>query len=863
MKTSFDPVSGSWLSKTTDRLPGHDLYFGTPMNRPWAGIPIGDGDMGSLIWQERDGIHINIGKSDLWRDASPGATPDDECFNGSIEEEQTVQKHGGEIIIRFRHPAFDYMYQKSYHTRLSLADAAMTIDAQTPMGAVSARAFASADAHVSVLHCKVTTEEADAPEIRLLRWGSRSMWRWYWQHTPHPEIGLDGTEAYASDDRLYITQDLGTTKFCLGLALICDASEKHSERRNSHESSITLTAAQSHDMLLYYTIRIADTTDAAKEACAAALEQAIAVGEDALYRQHRADWEAFWNRSHIALSDDYLENTYYLFLYYMNSGNRGAYPMRFIHGPWGFYHDFEPWAYYFHYNMQQLFAPLDAAGHGELAMNYYNMRRNSLDTARLFAQRYKHRQGAFFHDVTDRYGRGAGYDSDNHTPGSQMAMEMWHHYCYTGDEAFLYSHALPMMHASTEYYLDLLEKEADGLYHTHMTCGYEGNYLMDDTITDLAMMRVLFRSYRPYADEALGARIDDALAHMTNYVLAPMEQGKDLDGDVVIAGIGQGRTPVGAAQIYTVGRNSDGSRQRKHLGRGSIDLGGKCLFPFIEFAPLYPSGDLGLKDRGTPEFDAMQNQLYITSDPLVDGGMQWRMTTVFLARMGMGEDLYKTARGMMDIFQAYPNGFNAEQEEPACKPPFHAPQWYRPHNTDNGKRYKLCPDDFTHFSFETVPVTAKALQESLLQSHEGILRLCPATPADHTVSFSLYAEGGYKVTAEAGPDGYTVTLENQRGEDRPVELPAHWSAPYVSRKRGNAPFEPVQAQQTVVGNETLLILPDNRAGDLWLLSSCPPDALETVSPEIAAPNMQMKECGKAHLGTPALMTREDGYYRND
>ena len=72
MKTSFDAVGGKWLSKTTDRLPGHDLYFGTPMNRPWAGIPIGDGDMGSLVWQERDGIHINIGKSDLWRDASPG-----------------------------------------------------------------------------------------------------------------------------------------------------------------------------------------------------------------------------------------------------------------------------------------------------------------------------------------------------------------------------------------------------------------------------------------------------------------------------------------------------------------------------------------------------------------------------------------------------------------------------------------------------------------------------------------------------------------------------------------------------------------------------------------------------------------------
>ena len=82
---------------------------------------------------------------------------------------------------------------------------------------IHARAFASSDAHVSVLHCRMRTEEADTPEIRLLRWGSRTLWRWYAQQTPHPEIGLDGTDASVTDDRIYITQDLGTTRFCLGL----------------------------------------------------------------------------------------------------------------------------------------------------------------------------------------------------------------------------------------------------------------------------------------------------------------------------------------------------------------------------------------------------------------------------------------------------------------------------------------------------------------------------------------------------------------------------------------------------------------------------------------------------------------------
>lgn len=854
LKTSFDPKAKTWLSNASQRLPNHDLYYGTPLNKPYYGIPMGDGDMGSLVWQERDGIHINIGKCDLWKDASPGVTPDDEVMNGSKEEEQTIQKHGGEIVIRFENPAFDYMYQKEYEMRLSLSDATVSMHALTPMGLVESKAFASAAEHVSAIRCKITSEEGDAPEIRLLRWGSRSMWRWYSHHIFKPEIGLDGTESYAENDRLFITQDIGTTKFCLGLALVTDSEIDRTVRKNCHEASIDLVRAKEHEFTLYYTIRIADTVENAKILCAEALEKTIGIGFDYMYKKHAEEWADFWSKSHVAIPDNYLENTYYLYLYYMNSGNRGAYPMRFIHGPWGFYHDFEPWAYYFHYNMQQLFAPLDASGHGELAQNYYNLRRNSLETAKLFAKKVKGKKGSFFHDVTDRYGRGAGYDSDNHTCGAQMSMEMWHHWKYTGDKDFLNNYALPMMKASVEYYLDILEKGEDGLYHTRKTCGYEGNVLMDDTITDLAMMKILFRTYRDYADDELRVSIDDVLAHMTDYVLAPMEQERDLDGDVVGYGIGKGRKPEGKGLIYTVGLNDEGKRMRKHTGNDKSDVpAGKVLFPYIEFAPLYPSGDLGLKDKGTDKFDAMKNQLYITSSPL-DGGMQWRMTTVFMARMGMGEDLYKTAREMMDTFQSYPNGFNAEQEEPACKPPFQSPQWYRPHNPETGKRYKLCPDDFTHFSFETVPIVSKAINESLLQSHEGIIRICPAIPSDDSVSFSLYAEGGFKVNAEVTPDSYVITLENLCGNGCYVTVPEYVKASNLyAYKALDGGFSPVEIKTSTVGNETALDFSDSIKGETILLASSPIEELETAIPETLKLNNDMKECGKAHLGSPHLM----------
>ena len=56
MKTYFDPQNGGWNMRTTDRLPRHDLYFGTPVNAPTAGLPIGDGDTGTLVFRDHDGI---------------------------------------------------------------------------------------------------------------------------------------------------------------------------------------------------------------------------------------------------------------------------------------------------------------------------------------------------------------------------------------------------------------------------------------------------------------------------------------------------------------------------------------------------------------------------------------------------------------------------------------------------------------------------------------------------------------------------------------------------------------------------------------------------------------------------------------
>ncbi len=855
MKSFFDFNKNKWTTDTVARLPRHDLFYGTPWNKPTAGIPIGDGDTGSLIWLEKDGIHINIGKCDLWQDAPKGIRPGEDWYNTNNEEQHTLNKHGGELVIKLDCPMFDYMYQQNFHKRLSLSEATVYSDNETPFGEVHFKAFASNREKVSILKLDLASCEETSPEIYLKRWGSRTLWRWYWQQKFAPEIGLDGTKAYTDKDGIYITQDITTTKFCLGCKIVSDKDISASERQNTHQGRITLKPSHNHSVYIYYAIRIADTTKKAMEECREALDFAAAKGEESIFSRHKRDWADFWNKSFIALADDYIENHFYLYLYYMNSASRGSHPLHFIQGPWGFYHDFVPWNYYFHYNMQHLYAPLDTTGHGDLAENYYDMRLRGLKAAKLYAENVKGKRGAFYHDVTDRYGRGADYSAENHSVGAQVAMQLYYHYLYTGDESFFHSHVLPVMQETVFYYLDMLTKEEDGLYHIHDTCGYEGTYLTDDTLSDIVMIKTLFSAFLPYAENELKDRLSDILSSLPGYFFTEMYLNDDWDGQRLLFGHQKGEKPLENGLVFAIGKNKDGSLQRRHCGSGrDLIPEGECVFPYIEFSPLYPSGLLGLKDKDTKEFNVMLNQLGLMNVPL-ESGMQWNLFPVFLARMGKGEEMYKAIRGMLDVFQAYPNGFNAEEGEPDCKPPFQVRQWYTPYNTNTNEVFKLCPDDFTHFDFETTPVISKAVTESLLQSHEGIIRICPATPKEHTVRFSLFAEGGFKVNAQVSENEFLIAIEKTRNESCLVALPDRFekSTLYFYANKSNMGFTEIKADKCVWGNERAYNFSALNKGDILLISTSPINETEIIKEEVTPANMQMKQCGKAHLGTPQLM----------
>jgi hypothetical protein len=293
----------------------------------------------------------------------------------------------------------------------------------------------------------------------------------------------------------------------------------------------------------------------------------------------------------------------------------------------------------------------------------------------------------------------------------------------------------------------------------------------------------------------------------------------------------------------------DGEPVRKSYGDPDCPKRGYG-FPDIELSPLYPAGIFGLKDRGTPLFDNMMNQLMLHQTGAECG--HWNMLPVYLARMGMGDEFTENCRGMIEANQGFLNGFNAESGEGGS--PGGWPAWYGFTDVGSGEKRWVGTGDFTHFDFETGPILAMGILESLLQSHEGVLRVFPAVKEGDGAAFRLFAQGGFAVGGEISPEGCVVTVRATRPGDCLVCLPESFGRGSWRRyRRIGGVFEEEPVGWIRTGCEEAAALRGLGEGDVVLLSTVPLEALETEDAEICPPNADWKRCGRVTLGSPRLM----------
>ena len=194
--------------------------------------------------------------------------------------------------------------------------------------------------------------------------------------------------------------------------------------------------------------------------------------------------------------------------------------------------------------------------------------------------------------------------------------------------------------------------------------------------------------------------------------------------------------------------------QRKTHGNPIHDTYG---FPDTEMAPVFPSGTVGIKDKGTRLYNAIYNTICLHRNMLLKDNalgreaddttcMGWCMEPMYMACMGMGDLLLPYVENTINSWMIFPQGFGIYT--PTDHKLFRE-RWghYKVRNMETEVTSKVPTWDFRHFDYETLPILSAAANEMLLQSYDGILRLFCAVEDTKKYAFSLHAVGGYTVDA--------------------------------------------------------------------------------------------------------------------
>lgn len=730
-------------------LSGHDLVYRSPAEDGWEGLPLGNGDLGGMLWNPGGDLLWTLNKCDTWDD-HPGFEPGNQTDLVSC------------AALRLRSlPVFDWLYLQQFEGRLSLHDATVRLHATTPFGETRVEAFCSSASKTFCLHLNDSLTEPVTREFELSRFGSRSLDLLITKpgtYSGDAAQRVGDTDAGADPEGIWITQKLARISFAVYLST--DGGETHPHREHSHAAVIRSLPIQKADITMYASIVTSEEAADPLAAARANVFNAKQQGWQKLHAEHARQWAAFWQKSFVHLPNDYVENLWYLFFYQLNSCSRGRYAPLFSGGLWLWNHDVRQWGgRYYHWNEQGVYWPVHAANHAELAEPYYRTYFPMLDGARAAARRAHNVEGAFFSDIANRSGEQL-YKGEsvtcNLTPAMQIALDFWRHYQYTGNETFLRERALPFLEGSVRFYLALLRKTPDGTYFLPSSCAYETPLAGDEkrlrnATPDLATIRAGFRAFI----QATGGNGD--LAHQCQDVL--------------------GHFPHFATF-------SDPTRGGEVFGRGTLPSGKVATDPVFrpDQSPVFPAGEVGLDHRNSPDFPIAVR----TWRAGVRGELGIWPESVVAARLGLATQANEELEFRVDQLQIFPQGFFTDMgmrtlrfyaHNQAEGPPIRG--WdARP--ITKGVRPEPRPlpmRPITQPFLESAGIFATTIEEMLLQSYSGRIRVFPSVPANWTASFTLRAVGGFLITSEceAGQVLY-VSVESLQGGRCTIVNP--WTRPY-------------------------------------------------------------------------------------
>jgi alpha-L-fucosidase 2 len=756
-------------------LARHDIVYQSPPMEGWEGLPIGNGDLGAMLWCTKTGITLQVNKSDAWDQP-----------HGDVA---MSLRSCGRVTIDFGAPCFEWIYLDDFEARLSLRDATCRVSTTTPFLRATVESLAQVNRNVIALRCRVEApggKATDAAPVRIgvERYGSRGFTSWYAGIPGGAARDLGEATSGARKGDATLRVRLNGTE--IGIACRVVGSPAKASRAGSRRAELTVPAAASREFTLLISVVTSNESKAPLAAATALLDAAQRDGDSSALAEHERWWSEFWKRSFVHIGDDYIENLYYLHMYLMASSSRAQYPALFNGSLWIWNHDVRNWTLPHHWNMQQAYWSMCAANHLDLLRPYLDTYWRLMPKAEAYAASRGYKNAILWNEKHDMAGRMIDWQSSSFnrdfTPASQIAMRFWEYARSTGDDAFLRERAYPFMKRAAEFYLQYLQWDAAKReLYVYPASPYESEVGMDfrNTASDLSMVRALF----PVCIEAATALgIDEGKRAQWTQTLERLAPYSYID----IPGTGE---------ALALAQDKDGK---------PVQIGGHDYAFCNTLSPVFPSGVVGLRDRGTRLFDAEVRRVKLHPRHM----LAIAPVAVVAARLGMADEAKARLEMTVRQLQHFPQGlfYNIDHwyylSRYAGKVPDTEVACQRDYITDTAAKYPNIPvrgtdrhvdtptQPFVQCGLEPHAILAEAVNEMLLQSYDGDIRVFPATPSDWPAAFTLRAIGGFLVTSEKDKGGVAKYVQIESTLGRECRLVNPWPDTNVTVERigGVAPI---------------------------------------------------------------------------
>jgi hypothetical protein len=437
--------------------------------------------------------------------------------------------------------------------------------------------------------------------------------------------------------------------------------------------------------------------------------------------EHGTWWAEFWDGSSLDLHStsgdaEYESRLYAVSLYGLACGMGGAYPVRFNGGPYLLQKDSRYWdAGFWGQNMRLVYLPMIAAGRPSFLRDYIDWHVANAEIAEIQARTRFSASGMAWGETQTCWGlceipssHGMRY---HYTNNLELLLLIDGHLRSTGDHAYFKERCYPIVRGVIEFYMSLSSHGPDGRWHLSPASSIETWEQVIDPLPDMAGLRWLSGKAIAWA-EACGeerATIERWKAYFG--ALADIPVGRWKVESVYESGIH-------AAQVMTESRMDAAGIYMPAAG-GVTDRSARTNMENAELYVLFPWGVTGM-DAEPAERGRLASTWHHRTWRLQNNG--WSQDAIHLARMGWSDDCHRTLTEHARYNQRFPNGMFIS---PAA-PEFHGMLTSTPYLDASGAH-------------------VLALQEMLLQSHDGVIRFAPAAPDTWSGSCRLNTWDGVRV----------------------------------------------------------------------------------------------------------------------